>query len=277
MEVSNFWLSAQTLRQRLGTPYAPLIIDVRRDEAYEQSARVIAASRWRDHRQTEQWASELPAGADVLVYCVHGHQVSQSSMAVLRSLGHDAKFLETGIEGFIEAGGTTVARRSAFHRVGMPSRWVTRCQPGIDRLACAWLIRRFVDRGARIHYVERDQVLAVAAELDAIGFGVEGAPFAHAQGRCSFDALLDHFDIQDEALHHVARIVRSADTARGELEPQCAGLHALSLGLFALHKDEHRVFEHAMVVYDALYAWARDAQGQSHRRTMNNSTKPVNE
>lgn len=260
MQGPSFELSAHTLRQRLGTPYAPVVIDVRRRESYENCDWVIASSRWRDHLQTKQWASEFPAGTDVVVYCVHGQQVSQSSMAVLRALGHDAKFLVAGIEGFIESGGLVVARRSEFDRVAAPSRWVTHGQATAGRLACTWLIRRFVDPDAHIHYVGVEQVPAVAEELDAIAFDVGGAPFADAGDIRSFDALLKYFDIGDEALQHVARIARGTDDARGEPEPQCAGLRAVTLGLSALHEDEHRVLEHAMAIYDALYAWARDAQ-----------------
>ena len=139
-----------------------------------------------------------------------------------------------------------------------PSQWVTRARPKIDRIACPWLIRRFIDREAAFLYVPTARVFAVARETGAIAYDIPGAePFSHDGEKCSFDAVLKAFELSDPALDALAVIVRGADTARLDLAPQCAGLLAVSLGLSANFADDHEMLEHGMIVYDALYAWCR--------------------
>lgn len=143
--------------------------------------------------------------------------------------------------------------------------WVTRERPKIDRIACPWLIRRFIEPDAEFIYVPHDRVFAVATETGAIPYDIPGAePFSHDGELCTFDAFLKHYDLRDTALQTLAMIVRGADTARPDLAPQAAGLHAISLGLSANIQDDHAMLEQGMVVYDALYTWCRDLQHEIH-------------
>ena len=146
-----------------------------------------------------------------------------------------------------------------------PSRWITRARPKIDRIACPWLVLRFIDPRAEFFYVPPEHVFSEARRLGAVAFDIEGAPVSHDGERCSFDALLKAYELQDAALQRLALIVRAADTDRLELSPQAAGLLAISLGLSQLHADDHAMLAAALPVYDALYAWCRDGQGETHR------------
>jgi hypothetical protein len=144
-------------------------------------------------------------------------------------------------------------------------KWVTREHPKIDRIACPWLIRRFIEPEAEFFYVPEDRVFAVARETGATPYDIVGAdPFSHHGDRCSFDAFLEHYGLKDPALEQLALIVRGADTARHDLTPQSAGLHAISLGLSANFPDDHAMLEQGMVLYDALYTWCRDLHHEVH-------------
>lgn len=143
-------------------------------------------------------------------------------------------------------------------------RWITRERPKIDRVACPWLVARFVDADAEFHFVAADQVARRAAELGAIPYDVEGVELSHVGERCSFDAFLDKYGLDDPALAQLATIVRGADTARLDLAPECAGLLAVSLGLSRLFADDHEQLGHGFVVYDALYAWLTEARAETH-------------
>ncbi|MCW3476373.1 chromate resistance protein [Limobrevibacterium gyesilva] len=145
------------------------------------------------------------------------------------------------------------------------TRWVTREHPKIDRIACPWLIRRFIDADAEFIYVPADKVFATATETGATPYDIAGAvPFSHVGELCSFDAFLNHYELKDPALQKLAAIVRGADTARPDLAPQAAGLHAISLGLSKNYPDDHAMLEQGMVIYDALYTWCRDLQAGAH-------------
>jgi hypothetical protein len=147
-------------------------------------------------------------------------------------------------------------------------KWITRERPKIDRIACPWLIRRFIEADAEFIYVPDKQVCAAAKETGAIPYDIPGAePFSHDGELCSFDAFIKHYNLTDSALDHLAAIVRGADTARPDLAPQAAGLHAISLGLSANIPDDHAMLEHGMVIYDALYTWCRDLQQEVHNWT----------
>ena len=143
-------------------------------------------------------------------------------------------------------------------------KWVTRERPKIDRVACPWLIERFIDRDAEFLFVPAGDVLRVAREAGATPYDVEGVELTHDGPLCSFDALLVRYRVDDPALASLAVIVRGADTARLDLAPQCAGLLAISLGLSRLFADDHELLRHGFVMYDALYAWLGEAQGETH-------------
>ena len=143
-------------------------------------------------------------------------------------------------------------------------KWVTRERPKIDRIACPWLVARFVDPDAEFLYVPAGDVLRVAAETGAVPYDIPGVEMAHVGELCSFDAFIKKYQLAEPALAQLATIVRGADTSRLDLAPQAAGLYAISLGLSNNFSDDHQMLAHGMVLYDALYAWCRSCQGESH-------------
>jgi hypothetical protein len=143
-------------------------------------------------------------------------------------------------------------------------RWVTRERPKVDRVACPWLIARFIDDAPEFLFVPPADVARVAAETGAVPFDVEGVELSHDGPLCSFDAFLARYGLRDPALDELATIVRGADTARLDLAPQCAGLLAISLGLSHAFRDDREQLRHGFVLYDALYAWCRHARGETH-------------
>ena len=143
-------------------------------------------------------------------------------------------------------------------------QWVTRERPKIDRIACPWLITRFIEPEAEFLYVPAGRVLAVAEETGAIPYDVPGVELTHVGELCSFDAFLAKYALSDSALQTLAGIVRGADTSRLDLTPQSAGLYAISLGLSEIFQDDHALLKQGMVVYDALYAWCARLQGETH-------------
>ncbi len=143
-------------------------------------------------------------------------------------------------------------------------KWVTRERPKIDRVACPWLIRRFIDPDAEFLFVPPDQVRVVAETSGAIPFDVEGVELSHDGPRCSFDLFLERYHLTDPHLQELATIVRGADTDRLDLAPQSAGLLAISLGLSRNHPDDHEMLKHGFVIYDALYSWSRWVRQERH-------------
>jgi hypothetical protein len=143
-------------------------------------------------------------------------------------------------------------------------KWITRERPKIDRIACPWLIARFIDQEPEFIYVPAREVLATAATTGAVPYDVPGVELSHAGELCSFDAFLRKYRLQEPALQQLAAIVRGADTSRLDLTPQSSGLFALSLGLSEIFEDDHQMLAHGMVIYDALYAWCKRCQGETH-------------
>jgi len=242
----------------LAGPVPPLVIDVRRDAAWREAGDRLAGALRRAPDAIDGWADSLPASRPVVVYCVHGHQVSQGAAARLRAGGRDARYLEGGIEAWREAGGALAGKAR-----GAGTRWVTRERPQIDRIACPWLVARFVDPAAEFLYVPTLEVTRIASEREAVPFDVAGAALGHDGDRCSFDAFVAAFGLGgDPALERVATIVRGADTDALALAPESAGLLAISRGLSLGFTDDHAMLAHGMTVYDALYRWAaRDGAG----------------
>jgi rhodanese-related sulfurtransferase len=238
---------------------APLLIDVRKHGAFIDADCALPGALRRDPLQLDTWVKTLPAASVVCVYCVHGHEVSQGVARALRAQGRAAHFLVGGIEAW-RAQGLPLSAKP----VGSATCWVTREQPKIDRIACPWLIRRFVDAQAQFLYVPASEVHAVATAQNATPYDVNASvadtPFTHDGARCSFDAFVRIYHLHaDAALARLANIVRAADTDRLDLAPQAAGLLALSLGMSRNIPDDHTMLEAMMPVYDALYAWCRDA------------------
>ncbi|HEU4351060.1 MAG TPA: chromate resistance protein ChrB domain-containing protein [Burkholderiales bacterium] len=248
-------ISAASLKQSILGSEPPLVIDVRRNERFRESPYLMKGALRRDPERVVEWKSTLPRAAQVVVYCVHGHEVSQN---VAKSLA--ARYLQGGIEAWRELGGEVAEKPT-----NSSSRWVTRERPKIDRIACPWLIRRFVDPDAEFLYVPTPEVRRTAQEKTAVPYDIPDVEFSHDGELCSFDTFLRKFHLEkDPALAELAVIVRGADTNRLNLAPQAAGLAAISLGLSRNFANDHEMLEHGMVVYDALYAWCRNGKDEIH-------------
>ncbi len=253
-------ISARDLYGAIGTSAAPLVFDVRRAAGFDADDRMLVGALRRVPGEVGQWAQDVPTGRSVVVYCQQGHEVSQEAAAALQASGIDARYLVGGIAGWAELG---LPLRDK--RVAAAGKWVTRERPKIDRIACPWLIRRFIDPEAQFLFTATERVFEMARETGAVAYDIPGAePFSHDGELCSFDAFLGVYGIADPALDLLAVIVRGADTARLELAPQSPGLLALSLGLSANFADDHEMLEHGMTMYDAFYAWCRSCQDQTH-------------
>ena len=259
--------SVSQILSTLGTSRAPLLIDVRRTAAFAADICMAASATWRDPFTINEWLRFLPRHRDIVVYCVHGHEISKNAAAAMRGDGLNAAYLEGGIEAWSAAGGATIRKQAALRipsAATAPSKWITRERPKIDRIACPWLIRRFIDPMAEFIYVPAGEVTAEAEKRGAIAYDVPNVTFSHRGENCSFDTFLDDFDLTDPALRDLAKIVRGADTGKPELTPQSPGLLAISLGLSALYPNDHEMLAHGFIVYDALYAWLKSARAELH-------------
>jgi rhodanese-related sulfurtransferase len=267
MRASSYSISPNDLWHLIGTDSAPQIVDVRRRDIYDAAPGLLPTAMWRDFATVAQWAADLDPFRPVVVACKGGHELSQAVVAFLRADGFDARILEGGYAAWAAAG-LPLVDKAALDRFApqRPSLWVTRRRPKIDRVACPWLIRRFLDAAARILYVDPDDVPAVAKETGAIPFDIAGIEISHEGERCSFDTMLRLFGLEREPnLARLALIVRGADTARPDLAAEAAGLHAVSLGLSArAGDDDHAMLKHGFIVYDALFAWLRFAAEERH-------------
>jgi rhodanese-related sulfurtransferase len=278
-----FSLSPSDLLPLLGTANAPILLDVRRDVPFEAAAFMLAGAQRCAPQNVAAWgaANASKRDQDVVVYCVYGHNVSADACSQLRALGFNAVALAGGILGgedgvdspediaaWRAAKMPTWRKRADWGLAGMGgSRWVTRARPKIDRVACPWLVRRWIDREAQFDYVPDAQVLAHAQQFSGIAYDIVGAPITHVGELCSFDALLQAVDLHTPALDLLARIVRGADTDLLQLEAPCAGLLAITQGMARLHaQDDAAMLEAMMPIYDALYAWCVDqTQGRLER------------
>ncbi len=259
-----FSISPQQLARRVGLPDAPLLLDVRTAEDYEADPRSLPAAIRRDHREVAAWAPAF-RGRDVVVLCQKGLKLSEGVAAWLRHEGANAETLEGGFLAWAEAGLPLVATRHIPPRDGQGrTLWVTRQRPKVDRVACPWLIRRFVDRDAVFLFVAPSQVAAVAERFGATPFDIDDTFWSHRGETCTFDTMLAEFGLSTPALDRLATIVRGADTARPDLAPQCAGFLAASLGLSRLHRDDLAQLDAGMALYDAFHLWCRDATEETH-------------
>ncbi|HTE14371.1 MAG TPA: chromate resistance protein ChrB domain-containing protein [Burkholderiales bacterium] len=252
-------ISPKHLQDGYKSSQPPIVIDVRREPAFLAAPDMLSGALRRDPANIDAWAGELPSASSVVVYCVHGHEVSQNAARALTTRGLQARFVEGGLEAWRSAGGDFMRKP-----VGAATRWVTRERPKVDRIACPWLINRFIDKNAEFLYVPIAHVNSVAVEKDAIPYDIPDVAFTHDGALCSFDAFLKTYRLTGPALIQLADIVRGADTARLELAPQAAGLVALSLGLSRLFADDHEMLRHGMVMYDALYLWCKVGRDERH-------------
>lgn len=251
----------------IGTANGPTIIDVRTDEDFAADPRLIPGAVRRSVDDIAQWAPAY-SGHNVIVACRAGHRLSQGAAAWLRQAGADAEALDGGVAAWAKAGHPMVLQSALPPRDAQGRTvWVTRARPKVDRIACPWLIRRFVDPNAVFLFAASNEVAGVAERFGATPFDVEGdgVIWSHDGERCTFDVMVEGFGLSGLApLAHLALIVRGADTARPDIVPEAAGLVALSLGLSRMYADDLEQLDAGMLIYDALYRWCRDATGETH-------------
>lgn len=252
-------ITPKQLMRLIGLPDQPVIVDICLDEDFAQDPYLIPGSIRHPHSDMDGLVARIGALSCVVV-CQKGLKLSQGLASRLRGRGIAAEFLQGGMVGWRE---TRDAPRTKFSTLPLTNLWVTRHRPKIDRVACPWLIRRFVDPQAEFVFVSPDQVLSVAERFDATAFDVQGTHFTHHGANCTFDAMLDTFDLHTPALDNMATIVRAADTGT-TTSPQAAGLLAISLGLSRMYRNDHAQLDAAFPLYDALYRWARDAADETH-------------
>jgi rhodanese-related sulfurtransferase len=267
MPAAPYLITPHDLWRLIATSDAPLVIDVRRRDVHESAPSFLPGSIWRDPARVSDWMYEFGESTPLVLACKAGHELSQMTAAQLRAAGHRTSVLQGGYPGWAAAG-LPFVDKEAFSRIAVqrPSLWVTRRRPKIDRIACPWLIRRFIDPHARILFVEPPEVPKVASEAGAIPFDIDGVELSHERERCTFDTMLRLFDLEKEpSLARLALIVRGADTARPDLAPEAAGLHAISLGFSALAgDDDHGLLQRGFFLYDGLFAWLRFAADERH-------------
>ena len=257
-------ITVAQLSRRIGLPDAPAVIDVRVDDDVKADPRLIPASIARDYRAVSGWAAEFK-GRQVVVSCQKGLKLSQGAAAWLRTEGVDAISLEGGFVAWRDAGQPLVLPKHVPPRDAKGrTLWVTRARPKVDRIACPWLIRRFVDPSAVFLFVAPSEVPAVAERFQAAPFDIEGVFWSHRGDTCTFDTMLTEFGLKSEALDKLALIVRAADTSRLDLVPQAAGFLAASLGLSRMFKDDLEQLDAGMLLYDSFYRWCRDAGEETH-------------
>lgn len=270
-------MSCEQLARLLGTPKAPVVLDVRREAVRTTDARLLPGARpLAEADLSPEGLARTAAGLEglVVVVCAEGHRLSQGTAAWLRHEGVHAEYLMGGQAAWAAAGlplidpGKITARDTQGRSI-----WVTRSRPKIDRIACPWLIRRFIDPRAVFLFVAPAEVQSVAERFGAMPYDIEGVFWSHRDDLCTFDVLLAEFGLSTPALDRLALVVRGADTARPDLAPECAGLLAVSLGLSRMYSDDLEQLEAGIALYDAFYRWARDATDEQHNWPTNTGKK----
>jgi rhodanese-related sulfurtransferase len=257
-------ISSDKLARLIGTANAPLLVDVRIDDDFAADPRLIPGAIRRSHRDVQDWAGNLN-GQSVVVICHKGQKLSEGTAAWLRHNNVAAENLEGGHVAWRQAEFPTVPADRIPKRDGRGRTvWVTRSRPKIDRIACPWLIRRFVDPAAVFLFVAPAEVDGVAQRFDATPFDVENVFWSHRGEFCTFDVMVQEFGLSTPALDRLAVMVRAADTARLDLSPEAPGLLAASLGLSRMYDDDLEQLSAGMLLYDAFYRWCRDAAKETH-------------
>ena len=257
-------ITVKQLDRLIGTPETPVLIDARIDEDFSDDPRLIPGAF---RHRFDVIADIAPKLADrkAVVFCHRGLKLSQGAAAILRDCGVQAETLQGGFVGWRDAGLPLVpAGKIPTRNAEGRTVWVSRHRPKIDRIACPWLIRRFLDPQARFLFVAPSEVLAVAERFDATPFDVEGVFWSHRGDACSFDTMIEEFALSTQPLARLATIVRGADTNRHDLAPEAAGLLAASLGLSRMYRDDLAQLDAGMLLYDAFYRWCRDATDEGH-------------
>lgn len=257
-------IAAEQLAGLIGTPRSPILLDVRSEADFSAEPLLIPGARRANVDAIESLTPAL-RGHPVVTICQHGHRLSQGAGAWLRHAGIAAGYLEGGFDAW------TQGLHPTIDSLKMPDRdtlgrtvWVTQSLPNIDRIACPWLVRRFIDPSAVFLYVATSDVVGVSDRFGSTPYDIEGVFWSHRGELCTFDVMIAEFGIEIPALGRLARIVRGADTARLDIEPEAAGLLAASRGLSHMFTDDLEQLDAGLVLYDALYRWARDASEETH-------------
>ncbi|HEX9471644.1 MAG TPA: chromate resistance protein ChrB domain-containing protein [Bradyrhizobium sp.] len=257
-------ISPDKLARLIGTAKMPALIDVRTEEDFASDQRLIPGAVRRNHEEAADWGEEF-SGRPAIVVCLRGQKLAQGTAAWLRHLHVEAESLEGGFEGW------KAAKLPLVPASKLPARnaqgctvWVTRARPKIDRIACPWLIRRFVDPNAVFLFVAPSEVVEVGERFNAAPFDIENVFWSHRGELCTFDVMIEEFGLATPPLLRLATMVRAADTARLDLSPEAPGLLAASLGLSRMYDDDLEQLEAGIALYDAFYRWCRDATGETH-------------
>jgi rhodanese-related sulfurtransferase len=257
-------ISVAQLSRIIGLPGAPMLVDVRPCDDLGSNEHLLPTARPMKSQSVSSWAHSL-SHRRVIVYCGDGGDVSQGTAAWLRQAGVDAQTLEGGFEAWRNAD-QPLLRTDRLPKRDEAGRttWVTRARPKIIRSACPWLIRRFIDPTAVFLYVAPSEVAAVARRFTATQFDSGDGLWNDRGGACTFDVMLEEFNLKTEPLLRLAAIIRGADTGLPDLTPQSGGLLAISLGYSRMFKDDIAQLDATIPVYDALYRWCRDGTEETH-------------
>jgi rhodanese-related sulfurtransferase len=270
-------ISPEKLVRLIGVPRGPALIDVRTDEDFTHDPRLVPGALRRSHANVASWADQF-AGKSAVVVCEKGQKLSEGVAAWLRHAGaRSAEVLAGGHAAWTGAGLPMIPEAK------LPPRdqegrtvWVTRARPKVDRIACPWLVRRFVDPAAVFLYVAASEVRAVAEQFGGAAFDIEGDDvfWSHRGDLCTFDVMVREFGLAEfPPFQRLAAIVRGADTARSDLAPESSGLLAASLGLSRMFDDDLAQLDAGMLIYDALFRWARDASDERHDQVSHKTRK----
>jgi rhodanese-related sulfurtransferase len=257
-------ITIQQLLRLIGTPNCPQIVDISIDPDFADDPHQIPGTFRHLHGDLPGLVTRLN-GQPSIIICQKGIKLSQGMAAQLRSAGLRSEYLSGGNYGWRNR--TQAPRILSAILPPMDqghSIWVTRYQPKIDRIACPWLIRRFVDKDARFLFVSPAEVIGVSERYNAIPFNIEDTFWCYPGDTCTFDTMLDEFGLRPPALDRLSTVVRAADTDNHDLAPEAAGLLALSVGLSRQYRDDLEPLKAGMHLYDALYRWARDGTEERH-------------
>jgi rhodanese-related sulfurtransferase len=257
-------ITVSQLSRIIGLPDAPILVDARPPEETVEDRRLIPTARHQRFQTVSNWASHYQ-GKRVVVYCGDGGDISRGTAAWLRQAGCDAQTLEGGFEAWRKAGQPLmrIDRQPERDDAGR-TIWVTRARPKIVRIACPWLIRRFIDPNSVFLFVPPTDVAAVAERFRATPFDTGHGIWNDRGDACTFDVMLEEFDLGTKPLIHLASIIRGADTGQLDLTPQSSGLLATSLGFSRMYRDDQAQLDAALPTYDALYRWCRDGTDETH-------------
>lgn len=257
-------ITVAQLSRLIGLPGAPALVDVRAVEEYQADPRLIPTARHHASHDVTGWCGQYK-GRSTIVLCRNGRTLSQAAAARLRHEGFDAQTLEGGYDAWCrERQPLVVAEKIPRRDEQGRTIWITRARPKVVRVACPWLVRRYIDPNAIFLFVPPSEVAGIAEHAKATPFDVDGAFWSDRGKKTTFDVMLEEFGLTTEPLLRLALIVRGADTGELGLTPQSPGLLAACLGYSRMHRDDLVQLDAAMAHFDAIYRWSRDATDERH-------------